>query len=81
MDNYVLIDFLVIDMGDEQDPLVVLGRTFLNTTRAIICIRTGMIYFQFRTEKVRCYFNILTLILRSPRRTRREDTFRDYNTS
>jgi hypothetical protein len=81
MDNYVLIDFLVIDMGDEQDPLVVLGRTFLNTTRAIICIRTSMIHFQFRTEKVRCYFNILTLILRSPRRTRREDTFRDYNTS
>jgi hypothetical protein len=56
-DHYVLTDFLVIDMGDEQDPPIVLGRPFLNTTRAIIYIRTGEIHFQFRTKKVRCYFN------------------------
>jgi hypothetical protein len=56
-DNYVLIDFLVIDMGDEQDPPIVLGRPFLNTTRAIIYIRAGEIHFQLRTKKVRCYFN------------------------
>jgi hypothetical protein len=59
-DNYVLTDFLVIDMGDEQDPPIVLGRPFLNTTRAIIYIRTDEIHFQFRTEKVRCYFNTYT---------------------
>jgi hypothetical protein len=35
-DNYVLTDFLVINMGDEQDPPIVLGRPFLNTTRVII---------------------------------------------
>jgi hypothetical protein len=44
-------------MGDEQDPPIVLGRTYLNTTRAIIYIRTGEIHFQFRNEKVCCYFN------------------------
>jgi hypothetical protein len=44
-------------MGDEEDPLIVLGRPFLNTTRAIIYIKTGEIHFQFRTEKVCCYFN------------------------
>jgi hypothetical protein len=43
-DHYVLTDFLVIDMGDEQDPLIMLGRPFLNTTRAIIYIRTDEIY-------------------------------------
>jgi hypothetical protein len=59
-DNYVLTDFLVIDMGDEQDPPIVLGRLFLNTTRAIIYIRTGEIHFHFRTEKVHCYFNTYT---------------------
>jgi hypothetical protein len=32
-------------MGDEQDPLIILGRSFLNTTRAIIYIRTGEIHF------------------------------------
>jgi hypothetical protein len=47
-------------MGDEQDPPIVLGRPFLNTTRAIIYIRTCEIHFQFRTEKERCYFNTYT---------------------
>jgi hypothetical protein len=56
-DNYVLTDFLFIDMGDEQDPPIMLGRPFLNTTRAIIYIRTSEIHLQFRTEKVRCYIN------------------------
>jgi hypothetical protein len=59
-EHYVLTDFLVIYMGDEQDPPIVLGRPFLNTTRAINYIRTGEIHFQFRTGKVRCYFNTYT---------------------
>jgi hypothetical protein len=37
-----------MDMGDEQDPPIVLGRPFLNTTRAIIYIKTGENHFQFR---------------------------------
>jgi hypothetical protein len=37
--------FLVINMGDEQDPPIVLARPFLNTTRAIIYIRIGEIHF------------------------------------
>jgi hypothetical protein len=47
-------------MGDEKDPPIVLGRPFLNRTRAIIYIRTGEIHFQFRTEKVCGYFNTYT---------------------
>jgi hypothetical protein len=39
-------------MGDDQDPPIVLGRPFLNRTRAIIYIRTGEIHFQFKTKKV-----------------------------
>ena len=57
-DHYVPTDFYVIDMGEEeQDPPIVLGRPFLNPTRAIIYIRTGEVHFQFPTEKVRYYFN------------------------
>jgi hypothetical protein len=38
-DHFIPTDFLVIDMGeDEYDPLIILGRPFLNTTKAIICI-------------------------------------------
>jgi hypothetical protein len=56
-DHYVLTDSIVMDMGDDQDPPIVLGRPFLNTTRAIIYIRTGEIHLQFPTEKVKVYFN------------------------
>jgi hypothetical protein len=59
-DHYVLTEIFVIDMADEQDPPIVLRRPFLNTTRAIIYIETGEFHFQFRTEKVRCYFNSYT---------------------
>jgi hypothetical protein len=44
-DHYVLTNFLVINMGYEQDPPIVLGRPFLNTTKAIIYIRIGEIHF------------------------------------
>jgi hypothetical protein len=44
-DHYVLTDFLVINMGYEQDPPIVLGIPFLNITKAIIYIRTGEIHF------------------------------------
>jgi hypothetical protein len=52
--------YVLIDLGDEQDPPIVLGRPFLNTTRAVIYIRTGEIHFQFRTRKVHCYLNTYT---------------------
>jgi hypothetical protein len=59
-EHYVMTDFLVIDIGDEQDSPIVLGIPFLNTTRAIIYINTGEIHFQFITGKVCCYFNTYT---------------------
>jgi hypothetical protein len=47
-------------MGDEQDRPIMLRRPFLNTTRAIIYIKTSEIHFQFRTEKVSWYINNYT---------------------
>jgi hypothetical protein len=60
-DHYVPTDFMVLDMGEEEiDPPIVLGRPFLNTTHAIIYMRSREIHFQFPVEKVRCYFNSYT---------------------
>ena len=59
-DYYNPTDFIVLDMGDEDDIHVILGRPFLNTTGAIIYIRSGEIHFQFPREKVHCYFNSYT---------------------
>jgi hypothetical protein len=40
-DHYVPTDFIVLDMGEEEyNPPIMLGRLFLNTTRAIIYMRS-----------------------------------------
>jgi hypothetical protein len=44
-DHYVPTDFMVLDMGEEDNVHLILGQPFLNTTGAIIYIRTGEIYF------------------------------------
>ena len=60
-DYYVPTDFMVLDMRNEEgDDYIILGRPFLNTTGAIIYMRSGEIHFQFPKEKVRCYFNSYT---------------------
>jgi len=52
-DHFIPTDFLVLDMGEEDhDPLIILGRPFLNTTRSIIYIGTREVHFQFPSEKV-----------------------------
>ena len=60
-DHYIHTDFIVLDtrVEDINSPIV-LGRPFLNTTRAIIYVRTREIHFQFPSEKVRCYFTNYT---------------------
>jgi hypothetical protein len=60
-DHYVPADFMVLDMGEEEDDTpIILGRPFLNTTNAIIYVGSGQVHFQFPREKVRCYFNSYT---------------------
>ena len=60
-DNYVPADFMILDMGEEEEDVpVILRRPFLNTTNAIIYIGSGQIHFQFSRQKVRCYFNSYT---------------------
>jgi len=54
-------DFMVLDMEEEEDSPIILGRPFLNTTNAIIYVGSGQIHFQFPREKVRCYFNSYTI--------------------
>jgi hypothetical protein len=44
-DHYVPADFMVLDMGEEEDVPIILGRPFLNTTNAIIYIGLGQIHF------------------------------------
>ena len=59
-DHHALADFMVLDMGEEDDTPIILGRLFLNTTNAIIYVGSGHVHFQFLGEKVRHYFNSYT---------------------
>jgi hypothetical protein len=51
---------MVLDMGEEDDVHLILGRLFLHTTSVIIYMKQGEIHFHFSVEKVRCYFNSYT---------------------
>jgi hypothetical protein len=72
-DHFSPTNFLVLDMGeDEYDPPVILGRSFLNTTKAIIYIGIGEVHFHFPAGKVRHHFNDNYMINEDPKnRTRR----------
>jgi len=55
---------------DECDPPIILGRSFLNTTKAIIYIGTGEVHFQFPLEKVHLHFNSNYIIEDDPKKNR-----------
>jgi hypothetical protein len=46
-DHYAPTDFMVLDMEEEDDSPIILGRPFLNTTNAIIYVGSGQVHFQF----------------------------------
>jgi hypothetical protein len=52
-DYYVPTDFMILDMGEEEEDVpIILERPFLNTTNAIIYIGLGQIHIQFLRQKV-----------------------------
>jgi hypothetical protein len=59
-DHYAPANFMILDMEEEDDSPIILGRLFLNTTNAVIYVGSGQIHFQFPREKVRCCFNSYT---------------------
>jgi len=59
-DQFTPADFMVLNMGQEEDTPIILERPFLNTTNAIIYIGSRQVHFQFPEEKVRCYLNSYT---------------------
>ena len=59
-DQFAPADFMVLDMGEEDNTPIILGRPFINTTNAIIYVGSGQVHFQFPGEKVRCYFSSYT---------------------
>ena len=60
-DQYAPTNFMVLDMGEEEDDTpIILEKPFDNTTNAIIYVGSRQVHSQFSGEKVRCYFNSYT---------------------
>jgi hypothetical protein len=55
---------------DEYDPPIILGRPFLNTTKAIIYIGSREMHFHFPSQQVRRYFNDNYIIEDNPKKNR-----------
>jgi hypothetical protein len=68
-DHYVPFDFMVLDMGEEDDDTpIILGRPFLNTTSAIIYMRSGRSTSN-SLEKRYAVISIVIQLMNSQRRT------------
>jgi hypothetical protein len=81
-DHYAPADFMILDMEEENDSPIILGRPFLNTTNAVIYVESRQVHFQFPREKVRCYFNSYTTFeqpKKSRSRRRRRSSLRQEN--
>jgi hypothetical protein len=79
-DHFIPTDFLVIDKGeDDYDLPIILGRPFLNTTKAIIYIETGEVHFHFPLEKVCRYFNDNYMVNEDPKKNRIRRRRRTHN--
>jgi len=55
---------------DEYDPPSILGRSFLNTIKAIFYIGTREVHIHFPSEKVRRYFTYLNYIVEDSKQVR-----------
>jgi len=55
--SYIPTDFVVLDMGDNEEIPLLLGRPFLNTTNAVIHVGSGHVNFHIQGRAIKCLFN------------------------
>ena len=65
-DHYVPTNFMVLDMGEEENIPIILGRPFLNTTNAIIYVGSRQVHFNF-LEKRYAAISIVIPLMNSQR--------------
>jgi hypothetical protein len=49
--HFILVDFVVLEMGEREKPLLILGRPFLKTVGATIDVGKGEIMFNISGER------------------------------
>ena len=56
-DTYIPTDFIVLDMGHNEEVPLLLGRPFLDTTNAVLHVGSGHVSFHIQGQTMRCPFN------------------------
>ena len=56
-DDYVHANFVILDMGADEEAPLILGRSFINTTNVVIYVGSRQIHFQIQSWKVKFAFN------------------------
>ena len=56
-DMYIPTDFVVLDMGHNEEVPLLLGRSFLDTTNAVLHVGSGHVRFHMQGQTMRCPFN------------------------
>jgi hypothetical protein len=64
--SYVPVDFVVVDTGGDEKSLIILGRPFLCTTKAIIYVEHAKIVFTIKDKKEK--FSFRSRMLHTPAR-------------
>ena len=55
--RHIPTDFIVLDMGRNEEVPLLLGRPFLNTTNAVLHVGSGHVCFHIQGQTIRCPFN------------------------
>jgi len=56
-DTYIPTDFVILDMGRNEEVPLLLGTPFLNTTNVVLHMGSGHVYFHVQGQTIRCPFN------------------------
>ena len=55
--SYIPTDFVVLDMGHNEEVPLLQGRPFLNTTNVVIHVGSGHVNFHIQGRTIKCPFN------------------------
>ena len=55
--SYIPMDFVVLDMGHNEEVPLLQGRPFLNTTNVVIHVGSGHVNFHIQGRTIKCPFN------------------------
>jgi hypothetical protein len=77
-DQYVPTDFIILDMGQNNEVPILLGRPFLNTTHAKLHVGTGVAHFYIQGKALTYPFNGLNMYKHDKNKQPKKETNKPF---